>query len=90
MDPKVDPKSGSQEISQSKWIPRVDPKMKLAGNAGFMKEFARPRTGRKDFVLWYLRQFGVKRLRRENFTHLLSSLIWDSVVRNVMENVLQI
>ena len=21
--------------------------------------------GRKDFVLWYLRQFGVKRLRRE-------------------------
>ena len=23
-------------------------------------------TGRKDFVLWYLRQFGVKRLRREN------------------------
>ena len=23
-------------------------------------------TGRKDFDLWYLRQFGVKRLRREN------------------------
>ena len=23
-------------------------------------------TGRKDFVLWYLRQFGVKRLQREN------------------------
>ena len=23
-------------------------------------------TGRKDFVLWYLRQFGVKRLRRDN------------------------
>ena len=22
--------------------------------------------GRQDFVLWYLRQFGVKRLRREN------------------------
>lgn len=22
-------------------------------------------TGRKDFVLWYLRQFGVKRLRRD-------------------------
>ena len=22
--------------------------------------------GREDFVLWYLRQFGVKRLRREN------------------------
>ena len=22
--------------------------------------------GRKDFVLWYLRQFGVKRLRRDN------------------------
>ena len=26
----------------------------------------RTMTGRKDFVLWYLRQFGVKRLRREN------------------------
>ena len=25
-------------------------------------------TGRKDFVLWYLRQFEVKRLRRENQT----------------------
>ena len=24
-------------------------------------------TGRKDFVLWYLRQFGVKRLRRDKF-----------------------
>ena len=23
--------------------------------------------GRKDFVLWYLRQFGVKRLRRDKF-----------------------
>ena len=26
-------------------------------------------TGRKDFVLWYLRQFGVKRLRREKKIH---------------------
>ena len=26
----------------------------------------RTMTGRKDFVLWYLRQFGVKRLRRDN------------------------
>ena len=28
--------------------------------------------GRKDFVLWYLRLFGVKRLRRDN---VISSLV---------------
>ena len=32
-------------------------------------------TVRKDFVLWYLRQFGVKRLRRDNPTFLTSLLL---------------
>ena len=31
--------------------------------------------GRKDFVLWYLRQFGVKRLRREKLLWTLQSLL---------------
>ena len=31
--------------------------------------------GRKDFVLWYLRQFGVKRLRRDNFVSTQSLIL---------------
>ena len=33
--------------------------------------------GRKDFVLWYLRQFGVKRLRRDKRWH-VASVIFPS------------
>ena len=54
-----------------------EPAPNLALDSIVIVDGRRRTTGRKDFVLWYLRQFGVKRLRREN--HYQGSSVYTSV-----------